>query len=38
MISDCCGAPTDSDIPICSECLEWCEPIDEDEYQDEEVV
>jgi len=24
-VSECCGAPTDPDIPICSECLEWCE-------------
>lgn len=31
LVSDCCGAPSDPDICICSACKEHCEIIDEDE-------
>lgn len=27
MVSDCCGAGIDIDIPICQECGEWSEPV-----------
>lgn len=30
-VSNCCGAPTSEDCPICSDCREWCEAISEEE-------
>ena len=31
MVSDCCNAGIDIDIPICQECGEWAEPVNLEE-------
>lgn len=31
LVSACCGAGIDIDIPICQQCGEWSEPINLDE-------
>ncbi len=32
--SECCGADVDEDVPLCSDCKEWCDTYDEDEEED----
>lgn len=36
-LSECCGARTNPDIPICSECGEWCDVYDDDEDDPESI-